>query len=270
MPLIVVDAMDNAEPWRALAPDGVTPSTELSLAVDRSRTRPGSGSSARIVADTDALNHSCRRAFSKGYTFVTSNKTDPGPFGAGHNDRLRLSARASFPEPRFAASPNQFDRKRGLGPDPMTGSQEQVSLFGANFHHQPISVLFGEVPAIDAFPQSSSTIVATIPEMEPATVKIKVVTAGGAVRSDDDFRVSPWPVIDDFEGFSRDPSGQEFEIFGRHFVDEADDSVAVACSMMERNDGTTQQLSAARLRALCARRRPHHRCDQQRLGAGGE
>lgn len=64
MPLIVVDAMDNAEPWRALAPDGVTPSTVLSLTVDRSRARPGAGSSARIVADTHALNHSCRRAFS--------------------------------------------------------------------------------------------------------------------------------------------------------------------------------------------------------------
>ena len=175
----------------------------------------------------------------KGYTFVTSNKTDPGPFGAGHNDKLRLGARASFAEPRFAASPNQFDRKRGLGPDPMTGSEEQVRLFGANFH-QPISVFFGEVPAIGAFPQSSSTIVATIPEMEPATVKIKVVAAGGAVTSDDLFRVSPWPVIDDFEGFSRDPSGQEFEIFGRHFVDEESDSVAVACSMTERSDGITQ------------------------------
>src|SRR5262245_23243203 len=40
MPSITIDAMNNAALWTALAPDGITPSAELSLALDSSRSSP--------------------------------------------------------------------------------------------------------------------------------------------------------------------------------------------------------------------------------------
>jgi hypothetical protein len=64
MPLTIVDAMDNAGVWRAFAPDGVTPSTELSLTVDTSNRRPGvDAGTGRIAGTIHALNHSLRRNF---------------------------------------------------------------------------------------------------------------------------------------------------------------------------------------------------------------
>jgi len=56
--------MDSAAPWQALAPDGVTPSTELSLTVDTSHPRVGADSSAGLVSGTvKALNNTLRRNF---------------------------------------------------------------------------------------------------------------------------------------------------------------------------------------------------------------
>jgi hypothetical protein len=64
MPMTVVDAMDNLAPWQALAPDGVTPSTEVTLTRDLSRPRPGiAAASGRIVAGAEARGHRLRRAF---------------------------------------------------------------------------------------------------------------------------------------------------------------------------------------------------------------
>jgi hypothetical protein len=64
VPSIALDSMDSAAPWQALAPDGVTPSTELSLTVDTSRPRVGFDSSAGLVSATvNALNHTLRRSF---------------------------------------------------------------------------------------------------------------------------------------------------------------------------------------------------------------
>ena len=55
--------MTNGGVWTALAPDGVTPSSELSLAIDTTRVPPGNDpSSARISATTKALNHTLRRS----------------------------------------------------------------------------------------------------------------------------------------------------------------------------------------------------------------
>ena len=63
MPSLTIDAMDNAALWTALAPDGVTPSTELSLAIDTSRFPPGAATSARVTGSANALNHTLRRSF---------------------------------------------------------------------------------------------------------------------------------------------------------------------------------------------------------------
>jgi hypothetical protein len=63
MPLTIVDGMDAAGPWQAFAPDGVTPSTELSLRIVAAKPRPGGDpSSARISASAKAQNHVLRRA----------------------------------------------------------------------------------------------------------------------------------------------------------------------------------------------------------------
>jgi hypothetical protein len=62
MPSIIVDSMDNAAPWSAFAPDGVTPSTEVSLTIDSSKPRPGADPTAGLVtATSNALNHRLRR-----------------------------------------------------------------------------------------------------------------------------------------------------------------------------------------------------------------
>ncbi len=62
MPSVSVDLMQDAAPWKAFAPDGVTPSTELSLQVDTSRPRPNvDPASGRVSATGGALNHSLRR-----------------------------------------------------------------------------------------------------------------------------------------------------------------------------------------------------------------
>lgn len=62
MAQIVVDAMNTAASWSALAPDGVTASTELSMADDTTRFRYGADrTSARITGSTAARNHTLRR-----------------------------------------------------------------------------------------------------------------------------------------------------------------------------------------------------------------
>jgi hypothetical protein len=64
MPSVTIDAMDNAAVWTALAPDGVTPSTELTLAIDTAQPgAPGAATSARVTGSVNALNHTLRRTF---------------------------------------------------------------------------------------------------------------------------------------------------------------------------------------------------------------
>jgi hypothetical protein len=63
MPSLMIDALDDASPWFALAPDGVTPSTELSLAIDTSQFPPAAVTSARVTGSTNALNHTLQRSF---------------------------------------------------------------------------------------------------------------------------------------------------------------------------------------------------------------
>lgn len=62
MPHLIVEAMNQANQWSALAPDGVTPSVALSLSDDAAVARFGvDGTSGRISGSAAALHHTLRR-----------------------------------------------------------------------------------------------------------------------------------------------------------------------------------------------------------------
>src|SRR4051812_6401843 len=64
MPSLTIDSMNNAALWTALAPDGVTPSTELSLTVVNAPPRANAdATTARVSATATSLNHTLRRTF---------------------------------------------------------------------------------------------------------------------------------------------------------------------------------------------------------------
>jgi hypothetical protein len=120
------------------------------------------------------------------FAFVTADKPDPGPFGAGHNNQFILSARTRPAAPSFAPSPNQFDPKRGRAG--MT-----VQLRGNNFA-EPVSVRFGPVAAT-IVSATASQITTTVPDMSAGSVKIAVQTRNGSTTSTDDFLVPGRPNI---------------------------------------------------------------------------
>lgn len=63
MAQLLIDNMNNAGLWSAVAADGVTPSAELSLVVDNTRFRIGADQqSGRISSSVNALDHRVRRA----------------------------------------------------------------------------------------------------------------------------------------------------------------------------------------------------------------
>jgi hypothetical protein len=62
MPHLVLDGLNQSAPWSALAPDGVTPSTELTLSDVATPVRFGAdGRSALITATSQAVGHVLRR-----------------------------------------------------------------------------------------------------------------------------------------------------------------------------------------------------------------
>jgi hypothetical protein len=62
MPVTMLDDMTNTAAWQAFAPDGVSPSSEISLTKDTTRVPTNrDASSGRISATTKALNHTLRR-----------------------------------------------------------------------------------------------------------------------------------------------------------------------------------------------------------------
>lgn len=62
MPQVMIDPMDNAGNWKALAPDGVTLSAEFSMTNDLVHYRFGSDkTSGKISATSNALNHTLQR-----------------------------------------------------------------------------------------------------------------------------------------------------------------------------------------------------------------
>jgi hypothetical protein len=61
---VMVDPVNDVTPWQALAVDGVTPSTELAIALDNTHPRPGADPrSGLITASGAATNHTLRRTF---------------------------------------------------------------------------------------------------------------------------------------------------------------------------------------------------------------
>jgi hypothetical protein len=145
------------------------------------------------------------------FAFVTTQKADPGPFGAGHNNQLVLSARTRLKAPSFAPSPNQFEPKRNL-------PGENVRLHGTNFDQRPVSVRFGTVPAT-ILSGTATDIIATIPDMPAGAVKITVQTGAGSAVSDDEFRVVPVPVIVELDPSSGRP-GDTFRVIGADLTTE--------------------------------------------------
>jgi hypothetical protein len=64
MSSLLLDTMDNAAAWRALGPDGITPSSSLTFTSDTTRVRfAADKQSGRITADTGALNCRLQRTF---------------------------------------------------------------------------------------------------------------------------------------------------------------------------------------------------------------
>ena len=62
MSMTIVDDLTQPALWKALAPDGVTPSTEMAIALDPLQQSPGGVTgAARISATTNALNVTLRR-----------------------------------------------------------------------------------------------------------------------------------------------------------------------------------------------------------------
>jgi hypothetical protein len=60
---VSVDPMDDVTPWQAFAADGVTPSTQLSIALDSTHPRPGADvRSGLVTATAAAASHTLRRS----------------------------------------------------------------------------------------------------------------------------------------------------------------------------------------------------------------
>ena len=82
MSALELDRMDDATKWKSLEPDGVTPSTELSVASDTTEAGYGpDGISMRLVATEAADGHTARRQFDQ-------------PIALSRFSELRLSVRA--------------------------------------------------------------------------------------------------------------------------------------------------------------------------------
>jgi hypothetical protein len=138
MPLTILDDMTNAAAWQALAPDGVTPSTEISLAIDTTRIPPGNdASSAQITASTAALNHLLRRSL--------------GPVDLTAFDEVRVWINAD----RLAdgTAPRRFYLEMRLGSaamapdDPANTWQRYLPVSDVN-DWEPVRLTLGDLPAV--------------------------------------------------------------------------------------------------------------------------
>jgi hypothetical protein len=161
---------------------------------------------------------------------------DPGPFGAqAHNRDFNIGLRIRFPEPHFQPAPKQFTPKRGSpANDEIDLPGREITLFGTNFNAGNLSIRFGEVEATSIVSRSATEIHVNVPAMEgPRAVQITVETGGGITKTDEEFRVSPLPIIDELNGMQFadmvDPSETTFRILGLNFIAEVGDTVRVHC-----------------------------------------
>jgi hypothetical protein len=137
MPSLIIDSMSAAAPWSAFAPDGFTPSAEISLAVDSLRPRPNADPSAgHITATANSLSHTLRR--------------NVGPLDLTNFDELRLwiysnrpadgtPARPFFLELRFASGALSFGNPANTWQRFLPVSQARV--------WEPLRLGLGDLPA---------------------------------------------------------------------------------------------------------------------------
>jgi hypothetical protein len=119
----------------------------------------------------------------------TRDASDPGPFGAGHNQTLELRARVQRPAPAFARAGQQVRPARAR-------PGAEITLFGSNFDQPPVAVDFGGHTVVRDVLSNSTSAVLRVPELPSGTsVALTIVTAGGHATSADTFTVS-FPIID--------------------------------------------------------------------------
>jgi hypothetical protein len=141
--------------------------------------------------------------------------------------------------PAFVPPPNQFSPKRGShANDEIDLPGREVTLFGTGFDAGDLSVKFGEVEATSIISRTSTEIRVNVPAMEgPRAVQITVRTGGGTTTSDEEFRVSPLPIVEELNGMQFadmvDPSLTTFRILGLHFIAEVGDTVDARCVFPE-------------------------------------
>ena len=141
--------------------------------------------------------------------------------------------------PAFVPPPNQFSPKRGPhANDEIDLLGCEVTLFGTGFDAGDLSVKFGEVEATSIISRTSTEIRVNVPAMEgPRAVQITVRTGGGTTTSDEEFRVSPLPIVEELNGMQFadmvDPSLTTFRILGLHFIAEDGDTVDARCVFPE-------------------------------------
>ena len=139
MPHLSIDAMSDATPWQALAPDGVTPSTELTVALESANVRFGPDArSLRLTATRSATGHLVRR-------------TLPAPLDLRSFDELRLSLWSS--RTTHATSPQQpffLELKLGgatLAPDAPANTWHRLLPVYSRSTWEPVRLGLADLPA---------------------------------------------------------------------------------------------------------------------------
>jgi hypothetical protein len=137
MPLTLIDPMNNAAPWQALAPDGVTPSTELSLTIDTSGPRADTSEiTARVTASANATGHRLRRTF--------------GGLDLSTFDELRLWINGSRAADGSATQPFFLKMRLGSASMPIDAAgntwQRLLPVSQAQLW-QPVRLSIGDLPA---------------------------------------------------------------------------------------------------------------------------
>ena len=139
MPHLSIDALSDATPWQALSPDGVTPSTELSVALESANVRFGADArSLRLTATRSATGHLVRRAL--------PTALDLRPF-----DELRLSLWSS--RATHGTSPQQpffLELKLGnntLAPDAPANTWHRLLPVHSRSTWEPVRLGLADLPS---------------------------------------------------------------------------------------------------------------------------
>jgi hypothetical protein len=137
----VIDVMDNAAQWKALAPDQVTPSTELSISDDKTIYQFGDDqTSGRIQATEKALGHVLRRNLNVDLSDLDELRL----WGRADHAADGSSSAPFFLELKFASAEVGFDNAQNTWRRPLPffhpGSWELIRLSLADL---PAQILAG-------------------------------------------------------------------------------------------------------------------------------